>query len=165
MPTSHTDLVITVQLKAGHVNQFVADIAYRDPKDELRLLNPIFGIAGPWEKYANLHAGAYLDPETSDIYGHQIYYQPYQLELHQAETAVKTLRKIHRSLDKVASEQGHAPDFSTFLIRFANILGTASFAEHSSSLRPDGSHWTWMTPDGLRSWVNTHAATCRPGAA
>lgn len=156
-PKTDPELVMQVstQNPYGGTTQLVGNVVYRDPKDRLRLLSPLFGFNEPYSDYADLHVSSYVvEPLEGRTYGDTISFRPHQVEIDRAQSMTATLRRINRGLERLDQQLGRSPDFATFLIRTAHILGCVTFAEYTEEMRPDGTHYRWMDPDTVRWWIS-----------
>lgn len=118
---------------------------------------------GRYDQYADLHVRAALDV-NGNVNGGQSYawsydFRPYAVNLPRAQSIVTFLRRTDRQMAALAHRLGAPSDFAGYLTHFAVALGITAFAEYSTELRHDGTHWTWMDVDQMRAWVRGHERT------
>lgn len=66
--------------------------------------------------------------EVSEIYGSKIEYrEPLSVDLERAELMLKTLKGIHKRMDKIADEWGLAKDFYILTAYFLKAVGAAGW--------------------------------------
>lgn len=163
MPTNHSHgFAVQVEDEYG-VCQFVASVYYVDP-DDGDLCRP------RWDTYrqpghairhlADFSVRAFLDSSVAPVpYGIRHCYTPTELELDQAETIVKTLRRLRRGLDAIQRAEGHLPDgdYAGYLIRIGRILRLDTYHVRNTPQEREttGQFWKRTDTTGLQTWV-TH---------
>ena len=78
--------------------------------------------------------------EVSEFYGWQIEYKPYTVDLPKAEKMGKTLKLIHRRLEKITAQWGRPRDFGEYALRFLKAVGAVGLLKLADS-RPGG--WSY----------------------
>jgi hypothetical protein len=75
-------------------------------------------------------------PEQRKLYGWEIEYrEPISVRLREAERMAKTLRTIHRKLDKLREKYGDPPTYGAFLLRVADAVGAIKIIAYADPHR------------------------------
>lgn len=98
--------------EAGELRNFVSSGSLaEDPYDGLRIT-----------------ALADANADLGDTYGWRAEYRDiFSVDLHRAESMVKTLRKITRGMEKLNAELGYPETFASYAARVAKVLGVKKF--------------------------------------
>lgn len=161
MPTKNVHgFAVQVEDEFG-VRQLAAMAFYIDP-DDGDLCRP------RWDTYreasysirhlSDFTVRAFLTPSTAAVpYGIRHCYTPHELELDQAETIVKTLRRLRRGLDAIERNEGHLPqgDYAGYLIRIGRVLRLDTYHVRNSPTERETTGQFWRPTDsaGLQTWV------------
>jgi len=83
-------------------------------------------------KYKNLAISCQLDGYNEAPYGWKLFIKPNMVnfdgtDLEEAEQMVKTLRPIHRKLDKIRDIEGEPKTFVDFVLRIVRVLKIKAF--------------------------------------
>lgn len=172
------DLLLVLARTTRHGStELTGSICYRhdpdlasswDRHERGTVLSPLFERAdGRYDRYADLQVRALLDT-SGDINGGRSYgwsyeYRPLSVDLQRAQSMTAFLRRTDQQLAALTRTLGTPGTFADYVTHFTLALGITTFAEHSSDMRADGTHWRWMDVDAMRAWINRHEQTCRTG--
>ncbi len=165
MPLTSPELVILFKVDHLHgVHKIVVQVGYQDASGWWQ--TPAFGLSQPASAYADLQITAYIDIDTARTWGCSHAFTPIQIELAQAESIVKVLRKIHRGLDRADAEHGYLPldDFHRYVIRIATILGITDYRVPATpgERAATGETVRQVTGAGLQRWIDGQVHTIAP---
>lgn len=161
------NLVLVVKYDAdngfgGWHGQLTAVICYsndgpiaRAVHDPGALLSPTWsGSVDLYQDYADLMVTGSLSQDFDGWLNWEYTYRNvYSVDLPRATAMAKTVRRLDKAMGTLAEVRGTPTDFSTYLARFAEVIGCHRYAERSDTMLPNGSLWRHLDVDGMRRWV------------
>lgn len=131
--SSKEKLAFVVQAKEHYgIRRVVASVSRVTSSGELR--RPSFRSGDMGAHLADFEVSAYLDRDNEHAWCPGHYFDAYRVDLDEAESIVKVLRKIQKGMDKVTREHGYlaADDFTGYLFRVAAIVGIRTYYVRNS---------------------------------
>jgi len=122
------------------------------------LRNPLWQWgADPRKAFADFAVHAYIDRDNEHAWCPRYSFTAHQVELDQAESMVRLLRKIHKGLDVAEQDAGHlrADDFAGYLFRIAAILHIRTYYVRNTDKARAMSGEIFRRTDatGVQCWV------------
>ncbi|WP_285601371.1 hypothetical protein [Kineosporia sp. NBRC 101731] len=153
-----------MQHRYDNVHQIVAQIGYQDTSGWWQ--STTFGWSQPGSQYADFAITAYADPTRPCPWGFTHAFSPHQIELAQAESILKVLRKIKRGLDRADTDRGYVPEghFHDYIIRITTALGLDDYRVPivPAERTPAGPQFRRVTGAGLQHWIHEQVRTLTP---
>lgn len=164
--SSKEKLAFVVQAKENFgVRRVVAYVSRVTSSGDLRRLS--FGSGDTGAHLADFEVSAYLDRDYEHAWCPGHYFDAFRVDLEQAESVVKVLRKIQKGMDKATREHGHlaADDFAGYLFRIAAILGIRTYYVRNSDRGREMTGETFRHADAasVQMWVREREKEfCKP---
>lgn len=94
------------------------------------------------EVQARLYTGKFNKSDSPYNHYETIYYNGYHPQVDEMEKATKTMKTIHKALDRLNAKRGYPVDFADFIGRVAEVTGCDCFVEKTGG---HGSFYNEMT--------------------
>lgn len=164
--SSKEKLAFVVQIEEHYdIRRVVAKVCRVTTSGELR--RPSFGSGDLGAHLADFEVSAYLDRDNERAWCPGHYFDAFRVDLEQAESIVKVLRKIQKGMDKATREHGYlaADDFAGYLFRIAAILGVRTYYVRNSDRGREMTGETFRHADAasVQVWIDAREKEfCKP---
>jgi hypothetical protein len=126
---------------------------------EGKIRNPTSG----WrrDEFSEFRITGQMDKSSEDFYGRRISFFEHRIELVEAEQIVKTLRRIHRKLERMDEQLGSAPTFAGFVARVALVIEADMpkpfiiCTQRGPGYSYDDNEYRYLDADGIAHWLDT----------
>lgn len=129
--------------------RLTARVVYRD--EEGKLLHPSTYEDGFELRDFTVHAYIETNGDSRRIWGSNHSFTPCSLNLMEAESVVKVLRKVSKGLSKIQADEGwvNDEDFATHVFRIARVLGISEYYVRNSAKSRSATGEFYRKADGV----------------